>query len=113
VDRSAAYTARYIAKNVVKAGLASRCEIQLAYAIGRAEPVGVFVETFGTGKIADEDITTRLLDSSIVDLRPRSMIERLGLLDVNRVRYVETAKNGHFGSPRFPWEAVDLSERLA
>jgi len=113
VDRSAAYTARYIAKNVVKAGLASRCEIQLAYAIGRAEPVGVFVETFGTGKIADEDITARLMDSSIVDLRPRSMIERLGLLDTTRVRYVETAKNGHFGNPAFPWEAVDLAGRLA
>lgn len=113
VDRSAAYTARYIAKNVVKAGLASKCEIQLAYAIGRAEPVGVFVDTFGTGTVSDERITERLMDRAVVDLRPRSMIERLNLLKPEAVKYLNTAKNGHFGNPAFPWEAVDLAPSLA
>jgi len=113
VDRSAAYTARYIAKNVVKAGLATKCEIQLAYAIGRAEPVAVFVETFGTGKRPDEEIARMLEDKSLIDLRPRSMIERLGLLDCSKVKYMQTAKNGHFGHPEFPWEATDLAARLA
>lgn len=113
VDRSAAYTARYVAKNVVKAGLAKRCEIQLAYVIGRAEPVGIYVDTFGTGRISDEEIAKRLMDRSIVDLRPAMMIERFGLLTPKGWCYRETAKNGHFGHPEFPWEAVDLADKLA
>jgi S-adenosylmethionine synthetase len=113
VDRSAAYVARYLAKNVVKAGLARKCEIQLAYAIGVADPVSVFVDTFGTGSVPDEAIGKRLQDRQVVDLRPGLIIERLGLLDPTRVSYRATAKNGHFGNPAFPWEAVDLAAKLA
>lgn len=111
VDRSAAYTARYIAKNVVAAGLAERLEIQLAYAIGVARPVSIFVETFGTGKTSNAEIIRRVEEH--VDLRPAAMIERLQLLNPARVKYVETAKNGHFGNPSFPWEQTDLAPRLA
>lgn len=110
VDRSAAYAARYLAKNVVAAGLASKCEIQLAYAIGVAEPVSVFVETFGTHTVPVEVITKRLRQST--DLRPRPITEHLGLLDTRRVTYVQTAKNGHFGNAAFPWEATDLVSKL-
>ena len=110
VDRSAAYTGRYIAKNIVAAGLADRAEIQLAYAIGVAEPVSVYVDTFGTGKIPDTEIVTRIRKA--VDLRPRAIIARLSLLDSNRIKYVQTAKNGHFGNPSFPWEATDLVNEL-
>ncbi len=110
VDRSAAYTARYIAKNIVAAGLADRAEIQLAYAIGVAEPVSVMVDTFGTGKTSEEEIAARVRKA--VDLRPRAMIERLSLLSSSRIRYVETARNGHFGKAGFPWEATDLAAQL-
>lgn len=110
VDRSAAYTARYIAKNVVAAGLADRAEIQLAYAIGVAEPVSLLVETFGTGKIASSDIVKRIRKA--IDLRPYSMIRHLSLLDSHRIKYLDTAKNGHFGKAQFPWEALDLAEAL-
>ena len=110
VDRSAAYTGRYIAKNIVAAGLADRAEIQLAYAIGVAEPVSVYVDTFGTGKIPDSEIVTRIRKA--VDLRPRAIIARLSLLDSSRIKYVQTAKNGHFGNPSFPWEATDLVNEL-
>jgi len=113
VDRSASYTARYVAKNVVAAGLARKCEIQIAYAIGRARPVGLFVETFGTGKVADEEIANMLMSDKVIDLRPRSMIERLCLLDSTQVKYYRTAKNGHFGHAEFPWEKTDLAEKLA
>jgi len=111
VDRSAAYAARYCAKNIVAAKLADRCEIQLAYAIGIAEPVSVYVETFGTGKIANDEISSRL--RKVVDLRPGPMIERLSLRDPSKVSYVITAKNGHFGKPTFPWESTDLAAQLA
>lgn len=111
VDRSAAYAARYCAKNVVAAKLADRCEIQLAYAIGIAEPVSIYVETFGTGKISNSEISTRLRKT--VDLRPGPIIERLSLRDASRVSYVQTAKNGHFGNPEFPWEATDLAAQIA
>lgn len=110
VDRSAAYTGRYIAKNIVAAGLADRAEIQLAYAIGVAEPVSVYVDTFGTGKIADTEIVKRVKNA--VDLRPRAIIERLSLLKPERIQYVQTAKNGHFGNASFPWEATDLVNQL-
>jgi S-adenosylmethionine synthetase len=110
VDRSASYVARYCARNIVAAGLAQKCEIQVAYAIGVAEPVSVFVETFGTNTIPNEKIVARLREA--VDLRPRPIIERLGLLDPGRVSYVQTAKNGHFGHPAFPWEQEDLVNKL-
>ncbi len=112
VDRSAAYAARYLAKNVVKAGLARKCEIQVAYAIGEPRPVSVYVDTFGTGSIPDEQISQRLQDDSIIDLRPGLLIKRLGLLDSTRVSYRQTARNGHFGNPAFPWEATDLAQAL-
>lgn len=110
VDRSAAYTARYLAKNVVAAGLADRCEIQLAYAIGVARPVSVLVDTFGTGKISDKEIAERIMNA--VDLRPRAIIETLQLLNPNKIKYLQTAKNGHFGNAAFPWEQTDLAEKL-
>ena len=110
VDRSAAYTGRYIAKNIVAAGLADRAEIQLAYAIGVAEPVSVLVDTFGTAKLPETEIVKRV--RTAIDLRPRAMIEKLSLLNAARIQYVKTAQNGHFGKPEFPWEATDLVNAL-
>ncbi|MCC6444903.1 MAG: methionine adenosyltransferase [Armatimonadetes bacterium] len=107
VDRSATYMARHIAKNVVAAGLAERCEIQLAYAIGYKDPVSVLVETFGTGKIADEEISKRV--TSLFDLTPRGIIEHLDLL---KPVYRESARNGHFGREEFSWEQAHHAERL-
>jgi S-adenosylmethionine synthetase len=112
VDRSAAYVARYLAKNVVAAGLATKCEIQLAYAIGVAQPVSIFVDTFGTATVPESHIAARLQDRSLIDLRPAFIIERLGLTDHSRVRYQQTAKNGHFGHAGFTWEATDLAAAL-
>jgi S-adenosylmethionine synthetase len=104
VDRSAAYAARYVAKNIVAAGLARKCEVQVAYAIGIARPVSVLVETFGTGKIADEKIA-KLVEKHF-DLRPKGIIHSLNLL---RPIYGKTAAYGHFGrdEPEFTWEATD------
>jgi S-adenosylmethionine synthetase len=104
VDRSAAYAARYVAKNIVAAGLARKCEVQVAYAIGIARPVSVLVETFGTGKIADEKIA-KLVEKHF-DLRPKGIIHSLNLL---RPIYGKTAAYGHFGrdEPEFSWEALD------
>ncbi len=104
VDRSAAYAARYVAKNIVAAGLAKKCEVQVAYAIGIARPVSVLVETFGTGKIADEKIA-KLVEKHF-DLRPKGIIHSLNLL---RPIYGKTAAYGHFGrdEPEFTWEACD------
>ena len=110
VDRSAAYTGRYIAKNIVAAGLAERAEIQLAYAIGVAEPVSVLVDTFGTAKIPEAEIVLRVRKA--IDLRPRAMIEKLQLLNPSRIKYLATAKNGHFGNSAFPWEETDLAAQL-
>ncbi len=110
VDRSAAYTGRYIAKNIVAAGLAERAEIQLAYAIGVAEPVSVLVDTFGTAKIPEAEIILRVRKA--IDLRPRAMIEKLQLLNPSRIKYLATAKNGHFGNSAFPWEETDLAAQL-
>jgi S-adenosylmethionine synthetase len=112
VDRSAAYAMRWVAKNVVSAGLATRCEVQVAYAIGKAHPVGVFVETFGTGIVPDEQIQQAVL--SVFDLRPAAIIRDLELL---RPIYRPTAAYGHFGRPAesglFTWERVDRAEALA
>ena len=111
VDRSAAYMARYLAKNVVEAGLASECEVQIAYAIGVARPVSVLVNTFGSGR-DDETLSDKLQE--LVDLRPASIIERFQL---KRPIYRATAAYGHFGrDPKdgfFPWEQTDLASRLA
>jgi S-adenosylmethionine synthetase len=109
VDRSAAYAARHVAKNIVAAGLATKCEIQVAYAIGVARPVSVFVETFGTGKISDERIA-RMVETHF-DLRPKGIIKALDLL---RPIYFKTAAYGHFGrdEPEFSWEATDKAAGL-
>ena len=108
VDRSAAYAARFIAKNIVAAGLAGKVEIQLAYAIGVAEPVSVLVETFGTNKISEDEISKRVRAN--FDLTPRGITQ---LLDLNRPIYSQTAKNGHFGHPEFGWEKTDQAAKLA
>jgi S-adenosylmethionine synthetase len=108
VDRSAAYAARYLAKQVVAAGLARQCEIQLAYAIGVAQPVSVRVDTFGTGTVPDAEISRRL--TAQFDLTPKGIID---LLDLRRPIYRETAKNGHFGNPAFAWERTDRAAALA
>ncbi|NUP47443.1 MAG: methionine adenosyltransferase [Catenulispora sp.] len=109
VDRSAAYAMRWVAKNVVAAGLAERCELQVAYAIGKAEPVGVFVETFGTGVVEDVKIQQAVLQ--VFDLRPAAIIRDLDLL---RPIYAQTAAYGHFGRdlPDFTWERTDRAEQL-
>lgn len=107
VDRSAAYALRWVAKNVVAAGLADRAEIQVAYAIGRAHPVGVYVETFGTEHVDPAQIARAIQE--IFDLRPLGIIEDL---DLKRPIYAETAKNGHFGRAEFPWEQLNRVDEL-
>ncbi|MDO3397540.1 methionine adenosyltransferase [Nocardioides cremeus] len=109
VDRSAAYAMRWVAKNVVAAGLARRCEVQVAYAIGKAQPVGVFIETFGTGTVADEVIQKAVLE--VFDLRPAAIIAALDLL---RPIYAQSAAYGHFGRelPDFTWERTDRADAL-
>ena len=109
VDRSAAYAARYVAKNIVAAGLASKCQVQVSYAIGVARPTSVMVTTFGTGKISDERIAE--LVSKHFDLRPKGIIQMLNLL---RPIYQKTAAYGHFGreEPEFSWEAADKAQAL-
>ena len=103
VDRSAAYMARHLAKNIVSANLADKCEIQLAYAIGVAEPVSVLIETFGTGKRSEDEIAD--LVAQKYDLTPKGIID---YLDLRRPIYRETARNGHFGHSQFPWEKNGL-----
>jgi S-adenosylmethionine synthetase len=112
VDRSAAYAGRYVAKNVVAAGLADRCEIQVSYAIGVAEPTSVMVETFGTGKIADEKIAE--LIRAHFDLRPYGILKMLDLLNTQEIKYRKTAAYGHFGreDEGFTWEKTDKAEAL-
>lgn len=109
VDRSAAYAMRWVAKNVVAAGLADRAEVQVAYAIGVARPVGLYVETFGTGKVSDDAIVKAI--GEVFDLRPRAIIEQLDLL---RPIYAQTAAYGHFGRelPDFTWERTDRADAL-
>jgi len=107
VDRSATYAARWVAKNVVAAGIAQRCEIQLAYAIGRARPIGLYVDTFGTTSVPEDRIADAIRE--VFDLRPLGMIEDLDLL---RPIYRETAAYGHFGRDQFPWEATNRVEQL-
>ena len=109
VDRSAAYAARYVAKNIVAAGLADKCEIQLSYAIGVAQPTSVMVDTFGTGKIADEKLVTIIREN--FDLRPAGIIK---MLDLRRPIYKQTSAYGHFGRNdlNLPWEALDKVDVL-
>ncbi len=110
VDRSAAYAARYVAKNVVAAGLAARCQVQVSYAIGVAKPTSVMVTTFGTGKISDEKLSA--LVSEHFDLRPKGIIQMLDLL---KPIYEKTASYGHFGrdEAEFSWERTDKAQALA
>jgi S-adenosylmethionine synthetase len=109
VDRSAAYAGRYVAKNIVAAGLAERCQIQISYAIGVAKPTSVMVTTFGTGKISDEKIAELVREH--FDLRPKGIVQMLDLL---RPIYSKTAAYGHFGreEPEFSWERTDKAEAL-
>jgi S-adenosylmethionine synthetase len=104
VDRSAAYMGRYVAKNLVAAGLCDRCEVQVAYAIGVAQPVSIMVHTFGTGKVSEDRLAE--LVREVFDMRPRAIIEQLDLL---RPIYKKTAAYGHFGRelPEFSWEKTD------
>jgi S-adenosylmethionine synthetase len=108
VDRSACYYARYVAKNVVAAGLADKCEVQIAYAIGVAKPVGVHVNTFGTGKVEDEKLEKYILEK--FDMRPKALIDELKLL---RPIYLPTAGYGHFGRKEFPWESTARAAKMA
>ena len=109
VDRSAAYAGRYVAKNIVAAGLANRCEIQISYAIGVAEPTSISVDTFGTGKLPDSEIV-RLVREHF-DLRPKGLID---MLDLKRPIYQPTAAYGHFGREldNFTWEKTDKADVL-
>lgn len=107
VDRSAAYAARYVAKNIVAAGLAKRCELQVSYAIGVARPVSISVNTFGTGTIEDSKIESVI--NEVFDLRPYGLIK---MLDLERPIYKKTAAYGHFGRDSFPWEKIDRVEDL-
>ncbi|MFC4350854.1 methionine adenosyltransferase [Fodinicurvata halophila] len=110
VDRSAAYAARYVAKNIVAAGLADKCEVQIAYAIGVADPISIHVSTFGTGRIEEPQIENLIREH--FDLRPKAIVEDL---DLRRPIFRKTASNGHFGrnDPDFTWERTDKAEALA
>jgi S-adenosylmethionine synthetase len=109
VDRSAAYAGRYVAKNIVAAGLASKCQIQISYAIGIAKPTSVMVTTFGTGKVSDEKIEQLVREH--FDLRPKGIVQMLNLL---RPIYRKSAAYGHFGrdEPEFSWERTDKAAAL-
>ena len=117
VDRSAAYAARYLAKNIVASGVADKCTIQLAYSIGVAAPVSVYVNTANTGKIADKLLQDRLIEARLFDLKPRGIRTHLGL---NSPIYAPSAAYGHFGrqageagAGTFSWEATDLADKIA
>ena len=107
VDRSAAYYARYVAKNIVKANLCDKCEVQIAYAIGKANPVSIDIETFGTEKVDEDNI--KMAVKKVFDFRPKAIINTL---DLTNVCYLDTASNGHFGKRGFSWEKVDKVEAL-
>ena len=107
VDRSAAYAARYVAKNIVAAGLADRCELQVSYAIGVAEPTSISLETFGTSKLSEDELIALVREH--FDLRPYGLIE---MLKLERPIYLPTAAYGHFGREEFPWEQTDKAELL-
>lgn len=108
VDRSAAYAGRYVAKNIVAAGLADKCEIQISYAIGVVEPTSISINTFGTGKV-DDSVITQLVREHF-DLRPYGLIQ---MLDLERPIYLPTAAYGHFGNAAYPWENTDIAAKLS
>ena len=112
VDRSAAYMARYAVKNIVAAGLADCCELQVAYAIGRPEPLSININTFGTGKVADETIADVISKGDIFDFRPAQIIEHLQLKNPCGWSYRQAARYGHFGNMAFPWEQLDKVNEL-
>jgi len=112
VDRSAAYYARYAAKNIVAAGLADKCEIQIAYAIGVSKPLSINVSTYGTGKIDEDKIARILTDGKIFDFRPAMMIKDLGLTTPKGWSYRKSCNYGHFGRKGFPWEKIDRVDAL-
>ena len=112
VDRSAAYYARYAAKNIVAAGLADKCEIQVAYAIGVARPLSINVDTYGTHRIDEQAIQDLLEDGDLFDFRPAALIDRLNLMTPSGWCYEDTAAYGHFGRDCFPWERTDKAEVL-
>ncbi len=112
VDRSAAYFCRYIAKNLVAAGLARKCEIQVSYAIGVAQPLSICVDSYGTGRLADDSCFEKLI-RKVFDLRPAAIIETLQLrFPGDKWNYAQTAAYGHFGRPQFPWEKTDRVDEL-
>ena len=112
MDRSAAYYARYVAKNIVASGLAKKCEVQVAYAIGVAKPLSINVDTYGTGQLEDNQLEAIVSSGKIFDFRPAALIQELGLLTPKGWCYRDTAAYGHFGRPQFPWEKTDKIEAL-
>jgi S-adenosylmethionine synthetase len=112
VDRSAAYYARYAAKNIVASGLAEKCEIQVAYAIGVPEPLSINIDTYGTGEVDDHRIEDVIKSGEIFDFRPSALIAGLGLLEPKGWSYRDSAAYGHFGRSHFPWEKTDKAEAL-
>ncbi len=112
VDRSATYMARYVAKNLVAAGIASVCEIQVAYVIGQAQPLSLNVNTFGTGIVPDSKIADFLLSGQLFDFRPARIIDMLGLKTPKDWSYLQSASYGHFGRSIFPWEKLDKVEAI-
>jgi S-adenosylmethionine synthetase len=107
VDRSGAYIARYMAKNMVASGLAQKCQVQISYAIGIAEPVSIYIETFGTGKVGDQK-----LEEIAYEYFPTKPADIIGYFDLKRPIYRSTSTNGHFGNSDFPWEKIDIAETL-
>ena len=112
VDRSAAYYARYVAKNIVAAGLAKKCEVQVAYAIGVAKPLSINIDTYNTGTLENGALEAIVSSGKIFDFRPSAIIAELGLLEPKGWSYRETAAYGHFGRPQFPWEKTDKIDAL-
>jgi S-adenosylmethionine synthetase len=112
VDRSAAYYARYVAKNVVSAGLAEKCELQVAYAIGISKPLSINIDTYGTGAIPDAQLQELIAESELFDFRPAAIIDQLDLLRPEGWSYQDTAAHGHFGRSRFPWEKTERAAML-
>ncbi len=112
VDRSAGYMARYVAKNIVAAGLAHVCELQVAYAIGEAKPLSLNINTFGTGQVSDVKLADFILNGGLFDFRPASINKTLGLTTPKGWSYRQTAAYGHFGRTGFPWEKTDKAEEL-
>ncbi|MBR5024786.1 MAG: methionine adenosyltransferase domain-containing protein, partial [Victivallales bacterium] len=112
VDRSATYMARYVAKNLVAAGIASVCEIQVAYVIGQAQPLSLNVNTFGTGIVPDAKIVDFLLSGQLFDFRPAKIIAMLGLKTPKDWSYLQSASYGQFGRSIFPWEKLDKVEAI-